>query len=78
MNSTPVGALVGDSFGGSGTTLIASEITARRARVAELDPRYVDVIVRRWQEFTGQEARLDGDGDTFAAVGARRLEGAAS
>ena len=78
LNSTPVGALVGDSFGGSGTTLIASEITARRARVAELDPRYVDVIVRRWQEFTGQEARLDGDGDTFAAVGARRLEGAAS
>ncbi len=59
---------VADPFGGSGTTLMACERKGRVARVMELEPRYVDVIVRRWQEFTGLEAMLDGDGRTFAQI----------
>jgi DNA modification methylase len=61
-----------DPFGGSGTTLIAAERTGRAARVVELDPRYVDVIVERWQAETGCEAALDGDGRGFGAVKAER------
>ncbi|HVY90096.1 MAG TPA: site-specific DNA-methyltransferase [Hyphomonadaceae bacterium] len=57
-----------DPFGGSGTTLIACEKAGRSARLIELEPKYCDVIVRRWQEFTGREATLDGDGRTFAEV----------
>ena len=57
-----------DLFGGSGSTLIACEKTGRVCRMMELSPRYVDVIVRRWQDFTGQEATLEGDGRTFARV----------
>jgi DNA modification methylase len=45
-----------DPFGGSGTTLIAAEKSGRAARLIELDPKYVDVIVRRWEDFTGQTA----------------------
>jgi DNA modification methylase len=45
-----------DPFGGSGTTLIAAEKSGRVARLIELDPKYVDVIVRRWEDFTGQTA----------------------
>lgn len=48
--------IVLDCFGGSGTTLIAAEKTGRRARVIELDPQYVDGIVRRWEKFTGRRA----------------------
>lgn len=47
-----------DLFGGSGTTMIAAEQLGRSARLMELDPRYVDVIVRRWEEFTGEKAEL--------------------
>ena len=57
-----------DLFGGSGSTLIACEKTGRVCRMMELSPRYVDVIIRRWQEFTGQEAALEEDGRTFARV----------
>ena len=71
-NSSPRGVVVLDPFGGSGTTLIAAERTGRAARVIELDPRYVDVIVERWQAETGCEAVLDGDGRGFAAVKAER------
>ena len=62
-----------DLFGGSGSTLIACEKTARDCRMMELDPKYCDVIVKRWQEFTGQEATLESTGQTFAelADGAR-------
>ena len=60
----PVTGLVFEPFGGSGTTLIACEKTGRRARLMELDPRYVDVIVKRWQAFTGQPARHE-DGTLF-------------
>jgi len=45
-----------DLFGGSGTTMIAAERTGRRARLLELDPRYVDVVVRRWEELSGLKA----------------------
>lgn len=58
QNSTKHGDVVLDSFGGSGTTVIACERTGRRARVMELDPRYAAVIVRRWEQFTGEEAAL--------------------
>lgn len=57
-----------DLFGGSGSTLIACEKTGREARLMELDPAYVDVIVRRWQDYTGKAATLDGDGRTFAEI----------
>ena len=57
-NSSKSRDIVLDPFGGSGTTLIAAERTGRRARLIELDPKYVDVIVERWQESTGGEARL--------------------
>lgn len=61
-NSSRGGGLVLDPFGGSGSTLIACEKTGRRARLVEVEPKYVDVIVRRWQEFTGKRAVREGDG----------------
>lgn len=64
-NSSNGGNVVLDSFGGSGTTLIACEKTGRIARLMELDPRYVDVIVKRWQEFTGKKATREADGVAF-------------
>ncbi len=67
-NSSKSRDLVLDPFGGSGSTLIACEKSGRRARLIELDPKYVDVIVRRWQEFTGQEAKRAGDGAGFGEV----------
>ena len=69
-NSSRKGDLVFDPFGGSGTTLIAAEKTGRHASLIELDPKYVDVIVRRWQQFTGQKAVLDGDGRGFDEIAA--------
>lgn len=56
-NSSKKGELVLDLFGGSGTTLIAAEQTGRKSRIIELDPIYVDVIIARWEKFTGQKAR---------------------
>lgn len=74
VNSSRAGAIVLDPFGGSGTTLIASEKTGRRARLIELDPKYVDVIVRRWQNYTGAEATRAHDGARFGeAVSESRL-----
>ncbi len=61
-----------DPFGGSGTTLIACEKAERQARLIELEPKYCDVIIRRWQDFTGREASLDGDSRSFAAIAAER------
>ncbi len=58
-NSSKSRDIVLDSFGGSGTTLIACEKLNRQARLIELDPKYCDVIVKRWEEFTGKEAKLD-------------------
>ena len=64
-NSTKPGQTVLDPFGGSGTTLIAAEKSGRVARLMELDPKYVDVIVRRWQDWTGQPATLESTGEPF-------------
>jgi DNA modification methylase len=64
-NSSKRRDIVLDPFGGSGSTLIACEKTGRRARLIELDPRYVDVIVRRWQEWTGKQATRESDGVAF-------------
>lgn len=64
-NSSKRGDTVLDLFGGSGSTLIACEKTARSARLMELDPRYCDVIVRRWQDFTGQRATHAETGEPF-------------
>lgn len=58
QNSTRKGEIVLDLFGGSGSTLIAAEETKRRCRMMEYDPRYVDVIIQRWEEQTGQKAWL--------------------
>jgi DNA modification methylase len=64
-NSSKSRDIVLDLFGGSGTTLIAAERTGRSARLMELDPKYVDVIVQRWQDYTGNKAVLDGEERTF-------------
>jgi DNA modification methylase len=58
-NSSKSDDIVIDLFGGSGSTLIACEKTGRYCRMMELDPKYCDVIVKRWEEFTGQKARLE-------------------
>lgn len=71
-NSAKPGAVVLDPFGGSGSTLIAAEQLGMAARLIELDPKFVDVIVRRWQEFTGGGATLEADGRSFEAVAAER------
>jgi DNA modification methylase len=63
--TTRSGAVVLDLFGGSGSTLIACEKTGREARLMELDEKYVDVIVKRWQEFTGKKATLEATGLEF-------------
>ena len=69
-NSSRENEIILDPFGGSGTTLIACERMGRQARLLELDPKYVDVIVLRWQEQTGEAAILDGDGRTFTELAA--------
>jgi DNA modification methylase len=73
-NSSKSRDIVLDPFGGSGSTLIACEKAGRQARLIELDPRYCDVIVRRWQEWTGEAAVLDGELFSFADAAARRDE----
>lgn len=74
-NSSKTRDIVLDLFGGSGSTLIACEKTGRRARVMELDPKYVDVIIRRWQEYTGEQARRAEDGAAFDEVAIEALCG---
>jgi len=70
-NSSP-GQAVYEPFSGSGTTIIAGEMTGRSVHAIELNPAYVDVAVIRWQEFTGKAATLEGDGRTFAELKAER------
>lgn len=72
-NSSKTLDIVLDPFGGSGSTLIAAEHTGRQARLIELDPKYVDVIVHRWQEMTGLQATLSGTDQEFKAVEKDRL-----
>jgi hypothetical protein len=71
-NSNP-GQAVYDPFLGSGTTLIAAETTGRVCLGMELEPRYVDVAVQRWQEFTGMMACLHGDGRSYDVIATERL-----
>lgn len=72
--TTRKGAVVLDLFGGSGSTLLGCENTGRQARLMELDPRYADVIVKRWQDFTGKKATLEATGATFDHITADRLQ----
>jgi DNA modification methylase len=76
LNHTESGELVYDPFLGSGTTLAAAELTGRTCFGAELDPKFVDVIVMRWEKLSGQQATLDGSsGQTFEQVKiGRRME----
>lgn len=74
-NNSKIGDAVYDPFMGSGTTIIAAEMTGRRAFGCELSPAYVDVIVKRWQTFTGKAATLAGDGRTFADIAEQRAKG---
>lgn len=68
LNNTKGGDIVLDLFGGSGTTIIAAEKNGRYGYLIELDPKYCDVIVQRWQEFTGQTATLESTGEAFIPV----------
>ena len=71
-NSSP-GQAIYEPFSGSGTTIIAAEMTGRSCLAIEIDPAYVDVAILRWQAFTGSTATLDSDSKSFADVAAERL-----
>jgi DNA modification methylase len=73
-NSSP-GQAVYEPFSGSGTTIIAAEMTGRSCHAIELLPQYVDVAMERWQAFTGGDVRLE-DGRTFETMAAERRPGA--
>lgn len=75
-NSSP-GQAVYEPFSGSGTTIIACEQTGRACHAVELNAAYVDVAIKRWQEFTGQAATLEGDGRSFTDVATERCKAAA-
>ena len=77
LNHTKRGELVYEPFLGSGTTLAAAEVTERLCCGMELDPKYVDVVVQRWQTLSGKKAKLDGDGRTFDEIVEERRKGAA-
>jgi len=67
-NHSSPGQAVYEPFSGSGTTLIAAELTGRTCHAIELNPAYVDVAVKRWEAFTGEKAALEADGRTFNEV----------
>ena len=73
LNNSSPGQAVYEPFMGSGTTLIAAETTGRVCYGIELNPAYVDVAVERWQQFTGQQAILEGGEQTFDALKAERV-----
>ena len=77
-NSSKTRDIVLDPFGGSGSTLIACEKTGRHARLIELDPRYCDVICRRFENFSGEAAVLEGDGRSLEEIAAGREAPAAA
>jgi DNA modification methylase len=76
LNSTNTGDFVLEPFGGSGTAVIACEQTNRNCRVMEIEPKYCDVIIKRWQNFTGKAATLNGSGQTFEELEAKRCKAA--
>jgi DNA modification methylase len=71
-NSSKSRDIVLDPFAGSGSTLIACEKAGRQGRLIELDPKYVDTIILRWQEFSGCAATLNGDGRSYEEIAAGR------
>jgi DNA modification methylase len=73
LNHTRRSEMVYDPFLGSGTTLVAAELTERVCVGMELDPRYCDVIIQRWQQFTGMEAMLDGTKRSFDDIASERV-----
>ncbi|MBU6140435.1 MAG: site-specific DNA-methyltransferase [Proteobacteria bacterium] len=75
LNSSKTDDIILDCFGGSGSTLIASEQTNRRCRMIELDQKYVDVIVKRWQNLTNKEAILLETGESFNEILKRENDG---
>lgn len=77
LNHLRRGELVYDPFLGSGTTLAAAELTERVCYGIELDAKYMDVVVQRWQTLSGKKATLDGDGRTFDEIAAERRKRAA-
>jgi len=78
LNHTREGEAVYDPFIGSGSSLIAAESTKRVCYGIDIDPKYIDVTVIRWQKFTGRQAVLDGDGRTFDEVAKERRKDAAT
>jgi hypothetical protein len=72
LNHLKRGELVYEPFLGRGTTLAAAELTERVCCGIELDPKYVDVVIQRWQTLSGRKANLDGDGRTFDEVAGER------
>jgi DNA modification methylase len=73
VNNSAPGEAVYDPFLGSGTTLIAAELTRRICFGIDIDPRYCDVVIERWQRLTGSAAILDGDGRCFADLKDQRV-----
>ena len=73
LNHTKRGDVIYDPFLGSGTTMMAAEVTERACYGIDIDPKYADVAVLRWQKFTGLEATLEGDGHRFDQVRVERL-----
>ena len=71
-NNSSAGQAIYEPFCGSGTTIIAAEMTGRACHACEIDPAYVDVAIQRWQAFTGQEARLEADDATFEMIKKKR------
>jgi len=71
-NNSSAGQAIYEPFSGSGTTIIAGEMTGRHVYAIELNPAYVDVAVKRWQDFTGKEAVLADDSAPFSAVSVQR------
>ncbi len=78
LDVTHRGDIVVDCFAGSGTTVLAAEATGRLCRAIEIDGPYCDVIIRRWQAMTGEDAVLLGSGESFEVVRQRRLGAAAT
>ena len=72
LNHLERGEALYDGFLGSGTSLQAAELTGRVCYGLEIEPLYVDIILRRWQDMTGEKAVLDGDGRTFEDIQAAR------
>jgi DNA modification methylase len=77
LNSSKAGDVVADLFAGSGSTMIGCERRGRKARLMEIDAQYADCILRRYQEYTGKQAVLEGDGRSFDDIARERLKDAA-